>query len=70
MKKLNAKQRSVLEKAKSQPFFWGFNAEGGKEYFFEDGSKVNAATAQALLRRGVLAIEQTPLGDGQRILPA
>lgn len=61
---------SVLAKIENNPLFLGAGEQGGKEYFWGDGSRANPNVIGGMLNCGLLLIVEGPLGPGQEIVRA
>lgn len=68
--KLTVNQSVLIEDLKQQALYLGYEENGDRTYYFDGGAKADGRTVESLLKRGVIKFEQTPLGDGQRILAA
>jgi len=51
-------RKIILEKLQSTPLAWGFGEQGGKEYFFTDGSKVNPSIVDGMIGVGLLRVKE------------
>lgn len=69
-KRLTLNQACLIKDLQTQALYLGYEDNGDRTYFFEGGAKADGRTVESLLKRGVIKFEQTPLGDGQRILAA
>lgn len=68
--RMTRQRLAILQKLNTSTLAWGYGEQGGKEYFFTDGSGVSGSVVEGMLRAGLLKHKQSPLGVGQEILPA